>query len=117
MRARAALFRHVQTFFETQLLGLFRYGDVMFRPAEPAEKITGKRRYAYGREREIVHAHFGVYSLAILSPVEAPPLGRVEFGRCDGDQVESLVTGPIDPETFKRAASVIRADAITQRSE
>lgn len=117
MRARAALFRHVQVFFETQLLGLFRYGDVIFRPADKAEKIKGKRLYAYGKEREIVVAQFGVYSLAILSPVEAPPLGRVEFGRSEGDGVESLVTGPIDPETFKRVASVIKADALTQRSE
>lgn len=117
MRARAALFRQIQAFFETQLLGLFRYGDVSFRPAEEAPRIIGKRRYAYGKEKEIVHANFGVYDLKLLSPTEAPPLGRIEFGRTNGSQVESLVTGPIDPETFKRAASVIRADATTQRSE
>lgn len=115
MRARQALFGHIRGFFNDHLLGLYRFDDCLVRPAQPAERENGARRFAYGKDREIVHVGFGDYDLVVLSPVEAPPLGRVEFGMRDGESVVNLVSGPIDPTTFERAGRVIKEAAATQR--
>lgn len=108
MRARTALFTHVRAFFDAHLLGLYRYDDCLVRPAQPVEEVPGRRRFAEGKEREIVHVNFGDFDLVVLSPVEAPPLGRVELGVRTSEGVRNLVSGPIDTTTFALAASAIK---------
>lgn len=109
MIARQALFTHIRAFFEQHLRGIYSYDDCVVRPAEEAPKVPGKRRFEYGRTREIVHVGFGDYDLVVLSPVEAPPLGRVELGRREPEGVVNLVTGPIDTTTFESAARIIKS--------
>lgn len=111
MRARAALMRHVRELFELQLIGLYTVGDCKYRPARKADQVQnvrneGGRRYAFGKELEIVELDFGDYELALHSPLEHPPLGRVTLS-WPGGKVE----GPIDASTFAAAGKAIRARA------
>jgi hypothetical protein len=113
VRARAALFHHLQAFFETELRGLFRYDDVTPHVARPVEKVPGKRRQAFGKVREIVDAGFGGYTVTLESSHEAPPLGRVTL-KARGAEIAS---GPIDRSTFELLGSKIREREHQQERE
>jgi hypothetical protein len=104
MRARSALFHHLQSFFETHLRGVFKYDDILPHVPEEVENTPGRRRNAYGRVKEIVQADFGRFQIMLASPHEAPPLGRVEL-RFDG---KNFVSGPIDSDTFSRAGEAVK---------
>jgi len=113
VRARAALFRQVREFLETQAVGLYGVGDVDYFVARPAEdKREGGRRFAYGKEREIVEGKFGEFEIVLESPNEAPPLGRVTLRWPGGE-----VNGPIDRTTFERAGAAIRSRVINKQTE
>ena len=113
MRARAALFRQLREFFETQTTGIFNTGDVAYYVARPAEERTERgRRFAFGKEREIVEGKFGDYEIMIGSSLEFPPLGRVTLRWPEGE-----VDGPMDIVTFERAGAAVRARGLNQRSE
>ena len=113
MRARAALFRQVREFLETQAVGLYGVRDVAYFVARPAEdKREGGRRFAFGREREIVEGKFGEFEIVLESPNEVPPLGRLTL-RWPGGEVD----GPIDRMTFERAGAAIRGRAINRQTE
>lgn len=103
MRARAALYRHLQTFFETQTRGIFSYDDAMPFPAQKADQVDGKRRFAFGKIKEIVEVRFGEYEMIIASPNEAPPLGKIKLRYPGGE-----VFGPMDCQTWNRAGEIIR---------
>jgi hypothetical protein len=113
MRARAALFRHLRAFFETQTIGMFRVNDCRIHVAEPAEKNTERRRrYAFGREKEIVEVDFGDYNMKVESPLECPPLGRVVLRWPGGE-----VVGVIDQTTFDRAGEAVRSRQSNSQTE
>lgn len=108
MNARIALYKHLQRFFEFDLYQHFRWSDVTHLPAEPATAPKGRVRNPLGRDREIVEVNFGAghkYSLRVMSPVEAPPLGKVIF-RSGGTAIE----GVLSPETWKEIAAFIHKD-------
>lgn len=105
MRARAALFRHLQVMFETHLRGVFRFDDFEPYVAQDAQPETkGKRRWAYGKTKEIVEGRVGDFEILIASPLEVPPLGRVSLRIFDGPV---LVTGPMDVTTFDLVGKAI----------
>lgn len=106
MRARAALFHHLQEFFEKDLRGVFRYGDLTAHVARPVEKKPKERRQAFGKVREIVEGSFGRYRISIESPHEAPPLGLVIFRAEDDATIE--ISGPIDRTTFAQIGEKVR---------
>lgn len=103
MRARSALFRHLRAFMETQTVGLFTVNDTRHHVARPAEPQTGKRKFAFGREEEVVEVDFGDYELTIISPYQFPPLGRITL-RWPGGEID----GPLDQSIFDRAGAAIR---------
>lgn len=111
MRARAALFRHLREFFETQTVGLFGNNDARHHVAHPAEQQEGKRKYAFGREEEVVEVDFGDYELALISSYQAPPLGQVTLRWPGGEE-----NGSLDRATFDRIGAVIR-DRESQRQQ
>jgi hypothetical protein len=104
-RARAALFRHLQIFFETHLRGIHRYDEFAPYVAQDAEPEPGKRRWAHGKLKEIVEGRFGDYEILLASPLEVPPLGRVSLRAVDGG---FNISGPIDSATFDRMGEAIR---------
>lgn len=109
MNARAALYRHVREFIETQLVGLVTAVDLSHIPARPAApKREGGRKFAFGKEQEIVEVRFGDYDLVVESPLEAPPLGRVTLRWPEGE-----LAGPIDRTTFERAGAKVRERGVT----
>lgn len=104
MRARAALFRQLQAFFETELRGLYKISDFVPHEPQPAEERTERgRRFAYGKLKEIVEGRFGPFEVLIASPLEVPPLGRVTLRHPD-----LQISGPLDPATFAKMGAAVK---------
>lgn len=111
IRANAALTRQAQDFFHQYLVGIHRWDEATFAPAERNEKpepiLTprGRRRRPdrpEGKYHAIVRMEFGIWRLTIFGPNERPPLGWLEL---DG---HGMVDGPLDSETWKRMADLIK---------
>ena len=103
---RIGLSRHVQVFFETELLGLYRFDQAEFAVTEEAPRPPGMsplRRPPFGWHREIVEVRFGTYDLSVSSPNEAPPLGEIVLVHPDGEE-----RGPLDDTTWKQIGTFIR---------
>lgn len=111
IRARAALTRQAQDFFHAHLVGLYRWDDVTFKPAEKVEKpepvITarGRRRRPErpeGKFLDLVEMEFGIWRLTIAGPNEHPPIGWILLEA--GEEIE----GPLDPATWQRLGAHIK---------
>jgi hypothetical protein len=108
VRPIAALARHIREFFETELLGVVRLGDVVWRELEKADKKPGQRQLH--KERLVVD--FMQFALEVNSTAEQPPLGGVKlFNKLSGETVE----GPLDVATWSRVGSYIK-HAIKERT-
>lgn len=106
MRARVSLFRHLQIFFETHLRGVYRFDQFVPYPAHDATPMeTGKRRWEFGKTKEIVEGRIGDFEVLLASPLEVPPLGRVALRKING---QTMVTGPLDPATFERMGEALK---------
>lgn len=105
MRARAALYRHLQALFEMELRDLYRLSDFISYQPQPAEEHTErKRRWAYGKLKEIVEGRFGDFEILLASPNEVPPLGRVTL-RYRNSQI---LTGALDSVTFAKIGAAVK---------
>lgn len=103
--ARYGLSRQLQTFFETELCGLYRFDQAEFLPPEEAARPEGwshLRRPPYGKWRERIEVRFGVYDLSAASSNESPPLGEIKLASPEGE-----VSGPLDHETWRRMGEFI----------
>lgn len=119
IRSRATLYRMLQEFFETELMGLHRWDRVRHFPAIPDDGFYTRdgellenpdlergRRRVFGKYREIVQVQFGddiAYDLRLLSVNEHPPLGMVTF-----DYGRGKIDGPLDPATWKQIGAFIK---------
>jgi hypothetical protein len=106
VNGRASLFRNLQVFFETELCGLYKWGEVAHYVPQKAEAEEGKRKSAYGKYKEIVAIRFGAYDLTVFSPQEDPPLGWIMLNLATGP---ILVEGPLDSVTWAQIGGCIRS--------
>lgn len=119
MNERRAIYRQLQHYFETSLFGLYRWGDVHHREAEPVEierNARGRRinQRSYGRWIEQAVVEFDGYILIVKSPNEIegdpgePPRSAVIL--YDGKpQPENLVVeGANSSETWSRVTGLLR---------
>src|SRR5947207_5918737 len=104
IRERSALYRQVQEFFHTHLIGLYRWDEVSSAPADLIERIPGKPLEA-GKSHDKVDMQFGPFDLLVLGPFEdenwACGMIRIRRG------VESL-QGPLDATTWIEVAEFIK---------
>lgn len=105
IRARAALFGNIRTFFETELPGFFRWDQIKFQPAELADPIPGKHRAVEGKYKAKAVMMFGDYHLEVYSSQEHPPLGLVILRGVGSEPIK----GTIDETTWRRVGSAIRS--------
>jgi hypothetical protein len=105
INARDQLFRQLQVFFETYLRGICAWHQVEHRPAEKVEPIEGRSRYPLGKFKEIVGVRFGLNDILVLSPEEAPPLGRIIVDGPNG----RLELPSLDQESWRKAGEFILA--------
>jgi len=116
MNERRALFRQLQHYFETQLFGLYRWGSVKFRDAEPVVVERDRRGHrinqrSLGRIVEKVVLDFDGYTLSLSSPNEidrgigVPPAPAVELW--DGP-TNLVVSGPNTPDTWAAITQLMR---------
>lgn len=105
---RKALVRHAISFFETELLGCYRWGTgtIILPPEANTERDEEKplRERVFGKNREIVEITFGPWSLTLKSPTEAPPVGVAILKRLDERH-----EGPIDQSTWKLMGEIVRS--------
>ena len=124
IRSEAALLRHAQDFFLSDLVGLYSWGDVNIAPPEVRPGIPPnvdyrerrkqmEARIGMGKYYEQVRICFKPWELLIYSSNERPPLGEVTLREFDSSQV--LVDGPLDAATWKLIALRIREDPLHQR--
>ena len=117
IRSDAALLRHAQDFFLSDLVGLYSWGDVKIAPPEERPGIPPnvdyrerrrqmEARAGSGKYYEQVRICFKPWELLIYSSNERPPLGEVTLRDFDSSQV--LVDGPLDASTWKLIALRIR---------
>src|SRR5262245_60674790 len=106
INGRVALFRLTQDFFERELRGYYRWDSVSHLVAEPAEKLPGRSKYAYGKIKEIIAIQFGDdYRMTVRSSLEEPPLGRVTLAHG-----KDIVDGPLDARTWAKIGAAIRSE-------
>ncbi len=112
----AALLRHAQDFFRSDLVGLYSWDQVRIANREPAPPISAemplraRRDEQFKREgRYLGQARliFGDWEILIYAPNERPPLGEVILRPNEiGGPV--LVSGPIDSATWAEIGLHIR---------
>lgn len=110
IRSHRALLRMAQSFFLSDLVGVYDWGEVDVQPPElmPAEK---RRDAGVGKFRELERLVFGPWDVLVCSSHEKPPLGEVSL-RLHG---ELLVTGTLDPATWASIGKCIRSHASQHR--
>lgn len=118
IRSDAALLRHAQDFFLSDLVGLYVWDRAIIAPPEKrpliapnVDRKTRRRemedRAGGGKYLEQVRVCFKPWELLIYSAQEKPPLGEVMLRDFDSGWV--LVEGPLDAATWKKIGTHIRA--------
>jgi hypothetical protein len=118
IRSDAALLRHAQDFFLSDLVGLYSWGDVNIAPPEVRPGIPPnvdyrerrkqmEARIGMGKYVEQVRICFKPWELLIYSSNERPPLGEVTLR--DFETSEALVGGPLDAATWAKISNRIRS--------
>lgn len=113
IRPLAALTRQVQEFFHTELVGIFKWDEVVHSLPEKhvppdTNYVLNERGRRRRRERPEGRFHaklemeFGLWRLTVEGPTEHPPLGLLTL---DGPET---IDGPLDPATWKRFAALIK---------
>ncbi len=118
IRSSAAMLRHAQDFFNSDLVGLYRWDQVQIsapdlRPTIPpnAERVARRRlmeeREGKGKYLEQERLIFRPWEILIYSSNERPPLGEITLR--DFDTTQILVTGPLDPRIWSLIGTRIRS--------
>lgn len=109
IKARKALVRHAIAFFETELIGLYRWGTgtVTEPPEDNTERDDEKplRDHVFGKHREVLVVNFGPWRLKLESPTEHPPVG---YATLEADNLR-LFGGAIDQSTWKEMGEIVRS--------
>lgn len=119
IRTQMALLRHAQDFFASDLVGLYRWDRVQIDPPEkrpvlaPNLVAAERRKQMEAREGggkyvEQERLRFGPWEILLYSAQERGPLGEVTLRQTGGVEVRDLVTGPLDPATWKKIGEHIR---------
>lgn len=114
MNERIALYRQLQNYFERDLFGLYRWGDVKHREPEPVaiERDDRGRRInqkSYGRLVEKAVIEFDGYVLSLASPNECPPPEPAVLLYDGLPRPENLVVKGVNcTETWKQIARLLR---------
>jgi hypothetical protein len=119
IRTQFALLRHAQDFFNSDLVGLYRWDRITIDPPErraalvPNLPPTERRKQMEAREGggkyvERERLRFGPWEILLYSTQERGPLGEVTLRNTGGVGIEDLVTGPLDPATWKKIGEHIR---------
>ncbi len=121
IRTSMALLRHAQDFFRSDLVGIYTWDrDVRIDPPErrsvlapnlpPAERRKQmEAREGGGKYVEQERLRFGPWEVLLYSAQERGPLGEVTLRQTGGVEIRDLVTGPLDPATWKKIGEFIRA--------
>jgi hypothetical protein len=120
IRSDAALLRHAQDFFLSDLVGLYSWDGVKIaapelRPPIPPNVDYRERRkqmearIGMGKYVEQSRICFKPWELLIYSANERPPLGEVALR--DFDRGEVLLSGPLDPVTWRKIGNWIRTNS------
>lgn len=116
IRTTAALLRHAQDFFRTELVGLYSFDkDVRIDAPERRDAIPSavdrrtrremmESREGLGKWLEKERLQFGPWEILIYSAQEKPPVGEVALRR----EGETMVAGPLDPSTWAKIGEWIR---------
>lgn len=115
--SQIALLRHVQDFFASDLVGLYRWDAVKI--ADPERRVSIPSTVDYRERRRQMEAREGLgkyieqariafppWEIVVYSSVERPPLGEVLLR--DFNTTEILVSGPLDPLTWAEIGKWIR---------
>lgn len=115
----AALLRHAQDFFRSDLLGLYSWDQVRIAnpelapPIAPDAPLRDRREAQFRREGKYLgqaRLIFGIWEILIYSPNDRPPLGEVVLRPNEiGGSV--LVSGPLDSATWAEIGQKIRKEA------
>lgn len=110
IRERNALYRQVQEFFHSHLLGVYRWDDVEHARPHKIDRPEGAKERAEqswyrGQTHDKIEMRFGRFELTVIGPFEDDnhPNGliTVQHGQ------ESL-KGPLDPLTWDHVAEFIK---------
>lgn len=117
IRTQMVLLRHAQDFFNSDLVGLYRWDQVRIAPPEKREVLAPnlppverrkqiEAREGGGKYLEQERLRFGPWEILLYSAQERGPLGEVSLR--DFDTARELVTGPLDSATWKKIGERIR---------
>lgn len=117
IRSDSALLRHIQDFFLSDLVGLYRWDRVLIAAPERREAIPAnigfrerrrkmEEREGLGRYLEQARVCFKPWELIVYSSMERPPLGEVVLR--DLNDAVPLVSGPLDPATWGKIGEYLR---------
>ena len=117
IRSDSALLRHIQDFFLSDLVGLYRWDRVQIAAPERREAIPPnigfrerrkmmEQREGLGRYLEQARVRFDPWEILVYSSMERPPLGEVVL-RVFHDGTP-LITGPLDPATWNKIGEYLR---------
>lgn len=117
IRTQMVLLRHAQDFFNSDLIGLYRWDQVRIAPPElrsvlaPNLPRAERRKQMEAREGggkyvEQERLRFGPWEILLYSAQERGPLGEVTLR--DFDTSRELVTGPLDSATWNKIGEHIR---------
>lgn len=121
IRTQFALLRHAQDFFRSDMVGLYTWDrDVRIDPPElrpvlaPNLPRVERRKQMEAREGggkylEKERLRVGPWEILLYSAQERGPLGEVTLRQAGGIEVRDLVTGPLDPATWKKIGEYIRS--------
>lgn len=107
IRPHAALLRHAQDFFRSDMVGLYSWDHVKIGDLDrvPSDKRRERHQGKYFEQARLL---FGRWEILMYSSNEKPPLGEVQLRE---NQVggEVYVSGPLDAATWGDIAKRIRA--------
>lgn len=120
IRTQMALLRHAQDFFNSDLVGLYRWDRVAIDPPEKRQALAPnlppverrkqmEAREGGGKYVERERLRFGDWEILLYSAQERGPLGEVTLRQAGGVEVRDLVTGPLDPATWRKIGDYILA--------
>lgn len=127
MRARAALLRQAREFFFSRMVGLYNWDNVKIAPAEEHPEVDGRRVLARSiglkdkiladsKYREMARIAFSPWEIIALSSEEHPPCGLVTL-RFGDIMSETVISGPLDHDTWRRVGDAILAKQTTNHRE